>query len=68
MNKIDFVVKCRMYPENKEMITVYYIKKGNEWVPKPPSICDNGCGSKECMRCIDAVRLKAVSEVPPYLR
>lgn len=68
MNKVDFIVKCRMYPANKETISVYYIKNGNDWVPMPPSICDNGCGSKECRYCIDAVISQAAAEVPPYLK
>lgn len=68
MNKVDLVVKCRMSPANKEAITVYYVKCENEWVPMPPSICDNGCGSEACKRCIDEVYAKAAAEVPPYLK
>ena len=66
MNRVDFVVKCRMYPANKETFCIDYVRHDGNWLPIQPLVCDNGCGSDTCQQCVADVMAKALATEPAF--
>lgn len=50
-NKIDFKVRCPIYPYREETIRVIYVKNEGRWFPLPPNGCDNYNCSRTCAEC-----------------
>lgn len=65
-NYIDFTVSCPMDKSRTESIRVYYVQVDGSWLPLPPNICDNGCGSDICSRCIADLIDRALQQSPPF--
>lgn len=65
-NYIDFVVRCRLHPDRKEPIRVYYVSHEGAPFPLPPNICDNSNGCDICQNCTADILTKALKENPPF--
>lgn len=66
MNKVKFVVQCKMYPAIKETFCIDYIKHDGKWLPLPANFCDNGCNSETCQKCVADVMSKALQTEPAF--